>query len=86
MPNVRKSLEILKNRDYESLKQEHIIDYKSVYKDVRLELEKEESDMPLDQRLAEFRNGKQDLGLLCLFFHYNRYLMVASSKKRKPAG
>lgn len=77
----RKSLEILKNRDYESLKQEHIIDYKSVYKDVRLELEKEESDMPLDQRLAEFRNGKQDLGLLCLFFHYNRYLMVASSRK-----
>lgn len=77
----RESIAALKNRNYESLKQEHVIDYKSVYKDVRLELGKEESNLPLNQRLAEFRKGKQDLGLLCLFFHYNRYLMAASSRK-----
>lgn len=34
-----------------------------------------------DERLKRVQNGKQDLGLSCLFFHYNRYLMIACSRK-----
>ncbi len=68
LPNVGNLWRFLKNRDYESLKQEHIIDYKSVYKDVRLELEKEESDMPLDQRLAEISERKTRSGIIVFIF------------------
>lgn len=82
----RTSISELLKKSYDFLRQEHINDYRLVYKNVRLELEGGENDLPLNQRLAEFRKGKQDLGLLCLFFHYNRYLMVASSRKEtQPA-
>ena len=48
---------------------------------VSLELDGTENNLPTDERLRRVQNGKQDLGLSCLFFHYNRYLMIASSRK-----
>lgn len=66
---------------YEKLKNDHILDYQSVYKDVTLILDEKENNLPTDERLRRVQNGEQDLGLSCLFFHYNRYLMVASSRK-----
>ncbi len=59
----------------------YIADYQSVYKNVSLELDGTENNLPTDERLRRVQNGKQDLGLSCLFFHYNRYLMIASSRK-----
>lgn len=71
----------LKSKTYKELEEEHIADYQSVYKNVSLELEEIENDLPTDERLKRVQNGKQDLGLSCLFFHYNRYLMIACSRK-----
>ena len=68
-------------KTYDELEKEHIADYQSVYKNVSLELDGKENDLPTDERLRRVQNGKQDLGLSCLFFHYNRYLMIASSRK-----
>ena len=77
----RDKIRNLKTKCYNELKEEHLIDYRSVDQNVRLQLTEEENDLPTNQRLAEFRDGKQDLGLLSLFFHYNRYLMIASSRE-----
>lgn len=71
----------LNSKTYKELEEEHIADYQSVYKNVSLELEEIENDLPTDERLKRVQNGKQDLGLSCLFFHYNRYLMIACSRK-----
>lgn len=79
--NCRDQIRILNSKTYDELEKEHIKDYQSVYKDVSLELDGEEYDLPTDERLRRVQNGKQDLGLSCLFFHYNRYLMIASSRK-----
>jgi len=77
----RKMMTVLSTRKYEDIKKEHIQDYQAVYKNVSLELEEKENELPTDERLRQVKLGNQDLGLSCLFFHYNRYLMVASSRK-----
>lgn len=79
--NCRDQIRILKSKTYDELEKEHIADYQSVYKNVSLELDGTENNLPTDERLRRVQNGKQDLGLSCLFFHYNRYLMIASSRK-----
>ena len=79
--NCRDQIRILNLKTYDELEKEHIADYQSVYKNVSLELDGKENDLPTDERLRRVQNGKQDLGLSCLFFHYNRYLMIASSRK-----
>jgi twin-arginine translocation pathway signal len=77
----RKLITNLKTKLYEEIEREHIQDYQSVYKNVSLELNSEKNNLPTDERLKQFKKGKQDLGLSCLFFHYNRYLMISSSRK-----
>lgn len=42
-------------------------------------LDKEE--LPTDERLERFKNGEEDLGLITLYFHYGRYLLISSSRK-----
>ncbi len=79
--NCREQLSNLIQKPYERIEKEHIEDYQSVYKNVSLELDSDKNDLPTDERLKQFQNGKKDLGLSCLFFHYNRYLMIASSRK-----
>ncbi|MDV4150368.1 glycoside hydrolase family 95 protein [Clostridium sp. AL.422] len=41
-------------------------------------LNKEE--IPTDERLERLRNGEEDLGLMTLYFHYGRYLLISSSR------
>lgn len=36
--------------------------------------------LPTDERLERFKNGEEDLGLITLYFHYGRYLLISSSK------
>ncbi|MCI6812677.1 MAG: glycoside hydrolase family 95 protein [Lachnospiraceae bacterium] len=79
--NCRKLISNLKTRSYIDIKNEHIKDYQSVNKNVSLELDAEANELPTDERLKQLKYGKQDLGLSCLFFHYNRYLMISSSRK-----
>lgn len=75
----------LSNKSYEEVKSLHIEDYKKAYKNVYLSLgknkDKDLSRLSLDDRLTLYKNGEDDLDLEALFFHYNRYLLVASSRK-----
>lgn len=67
--------------EFDTLKERHAADYQSVFKNVTLDLCQEERELPTDVRLKRHRQGEEDLGLYSLFFHYNRYLLVSSSRK-----
>lgn len=36
--------------------------------------------LPTNERLERFKNGEEDLGLITLYFHYGRYLLISSSR------
>jgi len=66
-------------KDYEYLKQSHIMDYRKIYDKVELHLG-EQLDLPTDERLARLRQGEKDNGLYALYFQYGRYLLICSSR------
>ncbi len=73
---------------YESLRVEHVADYRTLYARVRLELgdgESERSSLPIDERLRMLRNGQgDDPALYALFYQYGRYLTIAGTRENSP--
>ena len=63
---------------FDSIHAHHCNLFSSYMNRVTFHLDQEDSDKPIDQRLAEFRNGAKDEKILELFYHYGRYLMVSS--------
>jgi len=68
--------------DYETLKSRHIADYQSLYTRVHFQLPStEEMEMlPVNQRLQRLREGKEDRGLMALYYQFGRYLLISSSR------
>lgn len=82
----KNTLDTLYRKEYDYLKTRHVNDYQRVCKNVSIDLGEEEPNLPTNIRLENFRKGKEDLGLYCLFFHYNRYLLISSSRNEtQPA-
>lgn len=48
-----------------------------IFEENKTILRKEE--LPTDERLQRLKNGEEDLGLIALYFHYGRYLLITSS-------
>src|SRR6185503_20248149 len=69
-------------RPYNVLLREHIADHQRFFRRVRLELPRDlsASALPTDERLARMQRGSADEDLLALYFHYGRYLLIASSR------
>ncbi|MEP7352945.1 MAG: glycoside hydrolase family 95 protein, partial [Acidobacteriota bacterium] len=69
-------------RAYDALLREHIADHQHFFRRVRLELPVDPSAraLPTDERLARMQRGSADDDLLALYFHYGRYLLIASSR------
>jgi alpha-L-fucosidase 2 len=67
---------------FDAVAQRHEADYKALFSRVRLSLEEsaERSALPMDRRLAEYREGAVDPGLERLYFDYGRYLLICSSR------
>ncbi|KAL4810035.1 hypothetical protein BDV18DRAFT_150431 [Aspergillus unguis] len=57
----------------------HINDYQSLYGRLELQLGPDGSDISTDQRIKRAR----DPGLIALYLHYSRYLMISSSRPGK---
>lgn len=77
-----KVLEQAEKRDYKELKSRHIKDYERLFKRVDFQM-KEDSKLemlPTDERLNRIKEGKIDLGLIALYFNFDRYLMIACSR------
>lgn len=70
---------------YDLLKERHIKDYSRLFNRVDLSFGKSETEnLPTDVRWQRVKDGKNDIGLDALFFHYARYLLIASSRENSP--
>ncbi len=67
---------------FDKILQEHIQDHQAGYDKAELSIDCEDRDhIPTDVRLAQMREGAEDPGLVCLYFHFGRYLLQACSGK-----
>lgn len=69
-------------QDYEHLKQRHVLDYKSLYDRVSLEIEgnREVEGLPTDERYQKLCSGELDPGYKVLAFNLGRYMIISSSR------
>ncbi|MDQ0090237.1 alpha-L-fucosidase 2 [Paenibacillus anaericanus] len=66
---------------YEELRNRHIQDHESLFGRLSLDLGQSYSTaLPTDERLANYKAGKNDPDLEALYFQYGRYLLMASSR------
>ncbi|GAA3409041.1 glycoside hydrolase family 95 protein [Paenibacillus hodogayensis] len=69
---------------YSALRDRHAAEHRSLFGRVRLELADPDGDslarLPTDERLKLVRGGERDISLEALFFHFGRYLLMASSR------
>lgn len=68
-------------KTYNQLLEAHLKDYQSLFNRVDLKLSQEEIDMATDERLKRFKDKSEDTGLLELYFHYGRYLLISCSRQ-----
>jgi len=74
-------LKNIKSDSYPTILSSHLKDFSNLFNRVSLNLHGKDMDsIPTDQRLADLRNGTEDLGLLSLYFQFGRYLLMSSSR------
>lgn len=76
-----KTLRAAKSRGYDSLKKRATDDHRALFERCRLSLGGvERANIPLDQRLADYKAGAADPALEAQMFEYGRYLLIGSSR------
>ena len=87
---VEQRLAKLQSTSFATLYARHAADYQSLYNRLRLTLGGSSPFMdtlPTAERLAAYKNSRNDPGLENLIFNFGRYLMIASSRPGSlPAG
>ncbi|WP_218094527.1 glycoside hydrolase family 95 protein [Paenibacillus solanacearum] len=80
----KEELEQASGRPYDELRDRHIAEYRSWYDRMSLALAGEGQEdlslIPTDARIARVKEGCEDVGLMALYFHYGRYLLISSSR------
>lgn len=78
---LSKELQQAQRASYASLRIQHIRDHQYYYKRVQLQLAPAAADtLPTDERLQRIRSLGDDPFLSQLYFHYGRYLLIASAR------
>ena len=78
---AQKQLDKAAKKTYQQLKENHLADYHGLFNRLTLQLQKKDTlNLPTDKRLIRYSEGKLDKGLEELYFHFGRYLMIASSR------
>ncbi|SHG62548.1 glycoside hydrolase family 95 protein [Flavobacterium defluvii] len=68
-------------KPFDKLKESHIADYQKFFDRVNLDLGKTTApDLPTDERLLRYAEGKEDKNLEILYFNFGRYLLISSSR------
>ena len=70
-------------KGFEALLKEHYADYATLFNRVKLNINNAAEgmeDLPITQRLANYRQGKADFYLEQLYYQFGRYLLIASSR------
>ena len=69
------------NKSFEQLKKDHISNFQKYFNRVSLNLGKTTApDLPTDERLRRYAEGKEDKNLEVLYFQFGRYLLISSSR------
>lgn len=69
-------------KSFEELYSAHLKEYTKLFSRVSFNLGCDENyKIPTNKRLEKVINGGEDLGLIPLYFHYGRYLLIASSRE-----
>ena len=68
---------------FEVIARTHENDYKKMFFRTRITLPYDTAldEVPTDRRLLQFDENNPDLGLVCTYFDYGRYLLISSSRK-----
>lgn len=81
--DVKKRIESVFNLSYESVKKEHIEDYRNIFNRVDLCLYNDNvPDIDTDDLLSLYPNTEYRLYLEELYFQYGRYLIISSSREK----
>ena len=77
-----KMLDDALEKDFGTLKNDHIADYRKFFDRVELALNEKptKQDLTTDERLKRYTSGEADLGLESLYFQFGRYLLISSSR------
>ncbi|MBC8006119.1 MAG: glycoside hydrolase family 95 protein [Verrucomicrobia bacterium] len=68
-------------KSFKSLKNAHMEDYQKYFNRVSLSLGKTDApDLPTNERLLRYAEGKEDKNLEVLYFQFGRYLLISSSR------
>jgi alpha-L-fucosidase 2 len=67
-------------QDYETVKQNHIEDYKALFNRVSIRLAENGSSVPTNTLLQQYNAGNRNTFLEELYFQYGRYLLIGSSR------
>ena len=81
----KKRMEGIRDKSYTYILQEHLNDYQKLFYKSIFKLESETIKEDTSERIRLFREGSEDLGLYCLYYHYGRYLLISSSRKGSEA-
>ena len=69
------------DKEYASIKADHISDYTSFFDRVSLDLGPSTApELPTDERLLRYAEGEEDKYLEKLYFQFGRYLLISSSR------
>jgi alpha-L-fucosidase 2 len=78
------ALDVAQQEGVERLIEAHRAEHRHMYERVELRLDDDREErregLPTDVRLRDYRSGAYDPGLEELYFHYGRYLLLASSR------
>lgn len=68
-------------KSFDKLKKAHVADFQNFFNRVSLNLGKTDApDLPTDERLRRYAEGKEDKNLEVLYFQFGRYLLISSSR------
>jgi alpha-L-fucosidase 2 len=68
-------------KSFEKLRKSHLADFQEYFSRVSLSLGKTDApDLPTDERLRRYAEGKEDKNLEVLYFQFGRYLLISSSR------
>lgn len=70
----------LRQYTYQQLLDRHTVDYQKLFHKMYFTLNESRDELSTSERLERLKSGEEDNGLFCLYFHYSRYLMIASSR------
>lgn len=75
----------LSKKTYEEIKNNHIKDYQYYFNRMEIDIfddnQKNTESFDIDKMLDDFKNDKENLSLIPIYFQFGRYLMISSSRE-----